>query len=260
MTNPDFTHGDTAPFSDPGGHHPSDIPPTSLRETASNVEGGERMASGMLGSLLFAWGLHRKGWAGVLAAAGGVALMGRAATGHCAVKRAMQARPYTRQVAREHGWTSAAVTSAAVTIARPREEVYRLWRDFTNLPRFMKHVEHVEVMTPHRSRWSVKAPLGAVVSWISFVTDEIPNERIAWESEGNAEVPNFGWVEFRDAPGGRGTEIRALIAYQPPYGEAGRLLNTLFRETPANQMREDLQRLKQIMETGEAAVPGPQEY
>jgi hypothetical protein len=60
MTNPDFTHGDTAPFSDPGGHHPSDIPPTSLRETASNVEGGERMASGMLGSLLFAWGLHRK--------------------------------------------------------------------------------------------------------------------------------------------------------------------------------------------------------
>ncbi len=241
-------------------HPPGDIPLTSFRETAPNVEDNERMASGVLGSLLIVWGLHRKGLAGALAAAGGLVLAGRAATGRCAIKRAMQPRPYTRSVAREHGWSSAAVTSAAVTIARPREEVYRLWRDFANLPRFMKHVEHIEVVTPHRSRWTVKAPLGKVVNWTSFVTEEIPNERIAWESEGSAEVPNFGWVEFRDAPGDRGTEVRALIAYQPPYGEAGRLLNTLFRETPAHQMRDDLHRLKQIMETGEVAISAMQDY
>lgn len=245
-------HGGDIPLS-------PDIPPTTFREAGPNVEGNERIGSGLLGSILVLWGLRRSGLTGALAVAGGVGLVGRAATGRCAIKRAMQPRPYTRSVAKDHGWSSAAVTSAAVTIARPRPEVFQLWRDFANLPRFMKHVEHIEVITPHRSRWTVKAPLDRVVSWTSYITEEIQNERIAWEAEGSAEVPNFGWVEFRDAPGDRGTEVRALVAYQPPYGEAGRLLNTLFKETPTYQMRDDLHRLKQMMETGEVAVSGTQE-
>ena len=239
-----------------GGRFPSsrDVPPTAYRAHGPNVEGNERIGSGVLGSALLIWGLKRKGMAGALAIAGGTALLGRAATGQCAMKRAMQPTPYSQEVAREHGWPVASVTSAAVTIGRPREEVYALWRDFANLSRFMKHVQHVEVVTPARSRWTVKAPLGGSVKWTSYVTEDIPNERIAWEAESGAEVPNFGWVEFRDAPGGRGTEVRALVAYQPPYGEAGRLLNTLFRETPVHQMHDDLRRLKQIMETGEVTV------
>ncbi len=237
----------------------SDIPPTTYKETGPNVEGTERVGSGLLGAALALWGLRRSGVAGALAVAGGVGLVGRAASGRCAIKRAIQPRPYSRRIAKDHGWPSAAVTSAAVTIARPRAEVFQIWRDFSNLPRFMKHVEHIGVINPHRSRWTVKAPLGKAVTWTSYITEEVQNERIAWEAEGSAEVPNFGWVEFRDAPGDRGTEVRALVAYQPPYGEAGRLLNTLFHETPMYQMRDDLRRLKQMMETGEVAVSGPQE-
>ena len=237
----------------------ADIPPTAFKETRLNVEGDERWGSGVLGSLLVVWGLRNQGLTRAVALAGGAMLLGRAATGNCAVKRAMQPRPYSRQVAEEHGWPSATVTTASVTIARPKEEVYRLWRDFTNLPQFMKHVAEITVVTPMRSRWTVKAPLDTTVKWTSYVTEDIPNERIAWESESGAEVPNFGWVEFRDAPGKRGTEVRALIAYQPPYGEAGRLFNTFFKETPAYQLRDDLRRLKQIMETGEVAISGMQE-
>lgn len=238
------------------GHFPSsrDVPPTAYRDTGPNVEDNERIGSGVIGSVLLLWGLRRKGIAGALAIAGGTALIGRAATGRCAMKSALKPTPYSRQVAREQGWQAATVTSAAVTIARPREEVYALWRDFGNLPRFMEHVQHIEVVTPQRSRWTVKAPFGKTVKWTSYVTEDVPNERIAWEAESGAEVPNFGRVEFRHAPGGRGTEVRALIAYQPPYGEAGRLLNKLFRETPSHQMRDDLRRLKQIMETGEVAI------
>lgn len=232
----------------------ADILPTAYQETGPNVEGNERIGSGVLGSFLVLWGLRRHGLGGAAAILAGMALCGRAATGRCAIKRAIQGRPYARNVAQDRGWQSAAVSSAAVTIARPRTDVYRLWRDFTNLPRFIAHVEHIEVLTPHRSRWTVRAPMGRLVSWTSYITEEIENERIAWESEGSAEVPNFGWVEFRDAPGGRGTEVRALIAYRPPYGEAGRLVNILFRETPAHQMQDDLRRLKQIMETGEVAA------
>lgn len=237
----------------------TDIPPSTIKDRAPNVDESERLASGMLGTFFMCWGLSRSGLPRALALAGGALLIGRATTGKCAVKRALQASPYSRQLAHEHGWPSAHVTSAAVTIARPRPEVYHAWRDFGNLPRFLGHVESIEVKTPVRSRWRVKAPLGQEVSWISYVTEDIENERIAWESESGASVPNFGWVEFRDAPGGRGTEVKALIAFQPPYGEAGRLLSILFKETPSHQMRDNLHRFKQFMETGEMAVSGTQQ-
>ena len=258
MTDYDMPAGETYR---PGGNIPlsPDIPPNTMKSQGPNVEGAERIGSGMLGAMLVCWGMRRAGVPGAMAVAGGAALLGRSVTGSCAMKRALQAPPYTRAVAQEHGWPSANVTSAAVTIARSREEVYQTWRDFSNLPRFLAHVEHIEVVTPQRSRWTVKAPLGKTEKWTSYVTEDIPNERIAWESESGATVPNFGWVEFRDAPGQRGTEVKALIAYQPPYGEAGRLLAMLFPETPAHQMREDLRRFKQFMETGELAASGTQE-
>jgi uncharacterized membrane protein len=218
------------------------------------VQGAERIGSGLLGSLFLLWGVRREGPVGLAAMAGGLGLLARAATGRCAIKRALEPTPYASEIARTRGWPAAQVTSAAVTVGRPRAEVYALWRDFANLPRFMKHVQSIEVLTPHRSRWTVKAPLGKTVSWTSFVTEEIENERIAWESEAGAEVPNYGWVELRDAPGDRGTEISALIAYRPPFGSAGRLMSAVLRETPEHQMRDDLRRLKQILETGEVAA------
>ena len=236
----------------------SDIPPNTIKDRGPNVDGSERIGSGMLGTFLMCWGMGRSGLPRALALAGGALLIGRATTGNCAVKRALQASPYSRQLAHEHGWPSAHVTSAAVTIARPKSEVYRAWRDFSNLPRFLTHVESIDVLTPVRSRWRVKAPMGQEVSWISYVTEDLENERIAWESESGASVPNFGWVEFRDAPGGRGTEVKAMIAFQPPYGDAGRLLGILFQETPPHQMRDNLHRFKQFMETGEFAVSGTQ--
>ncbi len=233
-----------------------DIPPNTIKNRGPNVDGPERIGSGMLGTFLVCWGMRRSGLSRALALAGGAMLIGRATTGSCAVKRTLQASPYTRRVAQEHGWPTAHVTSAAVTIARPRSEVYWAWRDFSNLPRFLAHVENIEVITPLRSRWTVKAPFDQQVSWISYITEDIENQRIAWESESGASVPNFGWVEFRDAPRGR-TEVKALIAFQPPYGEAGRLLSILFQETPSHQMRDNLHRFKQFMETGELAVSSP---
>lgn len=72
-------------------------------------------------------------------------------------------RGVARVAAREHGWPAATVTSAAVTIARSRDEVYTFWRDFAHLPRFMGHVKGIEALSPQRSRWTVKAPLGKTV-------------------------------------------------------------------------------------------------
>lgn len=214
-----------------------------------NVRGPERVGSGLLGSAFLVWGAKHRGVMGVMAMAGGLGLWVRAATGHCAVKRVLTPTPLSRSIARSQGWTTATVAKATITIDCPREEIYQLWRDFSRLPDFMPGIENIDVITPLRSRWTVKAPFGKTRSWTSFVTADIPNERIAWESEVGAEVPNFGSVKFRDAPQGRGTEVSAMIAYQPPFRSVGRVLGAMLKSTPEQQMRDNLRRLKQIMET-----------
>lgn len=141
-----------------------------------------------------------------------------------------------------------------VTINRSRTELYAFWRDFTNLPRFMENVISVVSAAEGRTHWTVKAPAGKTVEWISAVTEDRPNETIAWASEPGADVPNSGRVDFRDAPGGRGTWVSVTILYDPPAGIIGRAIAKMFQREPAIQARRDLRRFKQLMETGEIAT------
>jgi uncharacterized membrane protein len=141
--------------------------------------------------------------------------------------------------------------SQAVTVNRPAEEVYRFWRDFGNLPRFMEHLESVEVIDERRSHWKAAAPAGSTVEWDAEIVEDVPNERIAWRSVQDADVENRGTVRFLPAPGGRGTEIHVDLRYEPPGGRLGALVAKLFGEEPSQQVNGDLRRLKQVLETGE---------
>ena len=144
--------------------------------------------------------------------------------------------------------------ATAVTINRPVAEVYAYFRDFANLPSFMENVISIEVTDDKTSRWTVKAPAGATVSWDARITQEEPNRLIAWTSEPGADVPNSGRVTFRDA-GPRGTVVTATIAYDPPGGVIGKVIAKMFQREPAIQARRDLARFKQLMEAGEIATP-----
>ncbi|MDP9367929.1 MAG: SRPBCC family protein [Chloroflexota bacterium] len=139
----------------------------------------------------------------------------------------------------------------AITVNRPPEEVYALWRDFENLPRFMLHLESVEVMGDGRSHWKAKAPAGRTVEWDAEIVDDRPNELIAWRSLEGSGVQNSGSVRFNPAPGGRGTEVRVKLQYDPPAGAVGVTVAKLFGEEPNQQLREDVFRFKQVLETGE---------
>lgn len=138
-----------------------------------------------------------------------------------------------------------------ITIQRPVEEVYAFWRDLANLPRFMPHVQRVEVLDERRSHWLAAAPWGSV-EWDSHITADEPNRRIAWRSVEGARVPNSGEVTFAPAPGDRGTEVRVALTYLPPAGKAGVALARLVSEEPDQQVRDVLRRLKQLLECGEA--------
>lgn len=142
--------------------------------------------------------------------------------------------------------------ACGVTIYRPIEEVYRFWRDFQNLPRFMAHLVTVQVQDSLISRWVARGPAGSAVEWAAEITEDRPHQVIAWRSLEDADVPNSGKVRFTPGPGGRGTEVHLEIEYRPP--AAGRLgLNVakMLGHDPARQVAEDLRRFKQVMETGE---------
>jgi hypothetical protein len=61
-------------------------------------------------------------------------------------------------------------------------------------------------------------------------------------------------VEFRHAPGGRGTEVRVEMEYQPRGGAIGAALAKVLGGDPTGQIRHDLKRFKQIVETGEVVL------
>jgi uncharacterized membrane protein len=138
----------------------------------------------------------------------------------------------------------------AITIDRPRDEVYRFWRNLENLPRFMQHLERVRVLDARRSRWTARAPAGASVEWTAELIDDQPNELIVWRSVDGATIPNTGSVQFTPASHG-GTAVLVELRYQPPGGRLAAIVAKLFGDEPDIQVGSDLRRLKQVLELGE---------
>ncbi|WP_294331767.1 SRPBCC family protein [uncultured Sphingomonas sp.] len=145
------------------------------------------------------------------------------------------------------------LVARAVTINRPRAELYAFWRDFSNLPPILDNVVRIEVLDRERSHWVVKSPGGGIVEWDSRITEDRDGELIAWASEEGADIPNSGRIEFRDA-GSRGTVVVATINYDQPFGTLGRVISRIFQREPKMQAQRDLRRFKQLMETGEIAT------
>ena len=139
----------------------------------------------------------------------------------------------------------------SLTINRPVEEVYRYWRNFQNLPLFMSHLLEVRVTGDRTSEWKARGPLGTTVSWQAEITDEKPNQWIVWRSLPGADLDNVGSVQFRPAPGDRGTEIMVAMNYRPAGGQFGRIVAAMFGRNPEMTIREDLRNFKHIMEAGE---------
>jgi uncharacterized membrane protein len=139
----------------------------------------------------------------------------------------------------------------SITIKAPVEEVYRFWRKIENLPTFMAHLESVEERSGGVSSWRAKGPVGTSVEWDARITADEPNSRIEWCSLPESTIPNRGSVRFTRAPGDRGTEVHVELLYEPPGGALGALVAKLFGEEPKQQIKGDLRRLKQVLETGE---------
>jgi uncharacterized membrane protein len=139
----------------------------------------------------------------------------------------------------------------SIAINRPPQEVYQFWKRLENWLRFMYHLQSVTVHDERRSHWVVKAPGGKTVEWESEIFEDHPNEFLAWRTLDSADVDHSGSVSFEPQPGRRGTIVRVAMRYSPPLGMAGAVAAKLFHESPEQQIRDDLRRMKQVIETGE---------
>jgi uncharacterized membrane protein len=217
-------------------------------QKTQNISDVERGVTAVAGGLLTIYGISKRSPLGLLAAAAGGWLIVRGASGYCPMTAAIGA---SGEDAQNPIWHRKIHVHHAITVQRQRSEVYNFWRNFENLPQFMRHLKSVRDLGDNRSHWVANAPAGQSVEWDAVITDERLDELIAWRSLEGSQVPNRGIVRFQDAPGGRGTEIRVELEYEPPAGVIGAGIAKLFGEEPKGQVADDLRRFRSIMETGE---------
>lgn len=131
------------------------------------------------------------------------------------------------------------------------DEAYQYWSNFENLPLFMRHLESVTRLGESRSRWTAIGPLGKRVTWDAEIAFDRQADVIAWRSLPDSEIYVDGIVKFRNAPAHRGTIITVVVVYQPPAGALGGALAKILGKDPSFMMRQDLRRLKALLEAGE---------
>ena len=224
----------------------TDAWPQASGSSRINVGRNERAASAVVGGLLALLGLSRFSVRGLLLAATGGVLLYRGASGHCPVFEALG-----HSTADADDVPQPAEVHTTLTVNKPRDEVYRFWRDVENLPRFMTHLEQVVRIDDTRSHWAARIPkdLGTL-GWDAEVTEDEPGRRLAWRSLAGADVDNTGVVSFEDAPGG-GTEVHVAIAYRPPAGAVGTAASRLLTPVFEQMVKEDVRRFKHLLEAGE---------
>lgn len=227
-----------------------------------NVGEAERWASAIGGGALALYGITRLithgSWGGAVLALVGGSLIYRGTTGHCAMYEAAgintaesdstRAKSPVVSVPADRGIK----VEKSIIINRSPDELYQYWRRFENLPRIMNHLESVQTTGGNRSHWVAKAPAGSTVEWDAEVYNEKEGELIAWRSLEGADVDSAGSVHFTPAPEGQGTQVRVVLKYDPPAGVIGATVAKLFGEEPSQQIEDDLERFKQMMEGGGA--------
>jgi len=220
------------------------IVPNEARQPseASSVSDTERWGTLIGGGALVLLGLRQGSLRGALTALAGGGLIYRGVTAQTGIQDTL-------------GMNDSIKVEKTVTISnKSPEELYRFWRNFENLPHFMKHLKHVSVVNDKRSHWIATAPMGGSVEWDAQIINEQENRLIAWASVEGADIDNSGFVRFQPAPDNRGTEVKVVLEYNPPGGAVAATFAKLFGEEPKQQIGDDLRRFKMLMEAGEIAT------
>ncbi len=210
---------------------------------AANLQsvGGHRsprfpLLARFMGALLAYYGLTRPGRIGATARAMGMGLLARGTLPHRRAAPADGTRE-RRQIVD---------IQKTLFINAPVDRVYRFWGDYENFPLFISHVRDVQDLGHGRSFWTIRGPGGVLIRWKARLTENRPNDVLAWHSEPGAMLENAGIIRFH--PVGAGTQLDLRFCYRPPAGGAGRAVASLLGADPRGKLNEDLGRLKALLE------------
>lgn len=135
-----------------------------------------------------------------------------------------------------------ATIEKSIDVAVPVRTAYNQWTQFEEFPRFMEGVERVEQLDDTHLHW-VANVAGKRKEWNARITEQLPDERVAWTSESGAR--NAGVVTFHKlAP--EKTRIMLQLEYEPDdvIESVGDKLGFM-----TNRVRGDLERFKQFIES-----------
>jgi uncharacterized membrane protein len=220
------------------GWMPGDTPASKMWSPSS------RLLAGIGAGYMLIYGMARGGFIGSLAQAVGVVLGARAVT-NMNLKRMVG-------MGEDEGSIRVRKT---ININAPVEEVYDLWSNFENFPRFMSNIEDIKDMGNGRSHWVVKGPAGSKVEFDAVLTENRPNEVVAWKTIEDSSVKHTGQVRFKEGMH-EGTQVNVNMAYTPPAGIVGHTVASVFGKDPKSAMDDDLVRMKSLLEEGKTRAEG----
>lgn len=129
----------------------------------------------------------------------------------------------------------------SIEVNCPVSTVYNQWTQFEEFPRFMEGVKSVRQLDDRRLHW-VAEVAGKDKEWDAVITEQIPDQRIAWKSESGEYTS--GVVTFHPLGPNR-TRIDLEISYDPKgfVESAGDAMGVVSR-----QIENDLERFKEFIE------------
>jgi uncharacterized membrane protein/ElaB/YqjD/DUF883 family membrane-anchored ribosome-binding protein len=130
----------------------------------------------------------------------------------------------------------------SVDINVPVRTAYNQWTQFEEFPRFMEGVESVKQLDDTRLHWVANIG-GERKEWQARITEQVPDHRIAWSSEGGEFTS--GVVSFQPLEGNK-TRVTVRLRYEPKgvTEKIGDMLGMVSR-----RVEGDLQRFKDFIES-----------
>ncbi len=209
----------------------------------------QRWASLVVGGVIAIYGLRRSLFGLTLTTIGG-SLVYRGLTGRWPLPETIRGNSALKKAAMSAGRPDPVTKSTIVK--SPVSDVYDLWSNFENFPKFMDNIESITLTGDNdrtgepMSHWVMRGPLETLIEWDARTTRMEENKRIAWSST-QGDIETSGQVLFTSLPDGE-TEVAVTLLYVPPAGLLGQAVVALFGD-PEGKLARDLTNFKRQIET-----------
>lgn len=136
-----------------------------------------------------------------------------------------------------------------VFINRAPETIFAFYSDFRNLPKFLGDVMDVQLFSPMQSRWTIEGPFGMKAHWDIEITKVIPNVLIRYQVADSSIAHSTWEIRFEPTADPSTTEVTEVLT--ATLGKLELAAMALIGKYPQDEVRANLHRLKQLLETGQ---------